>query len=246
MVYFETWAGCWVINLDFNSLIKWFEEYVEPYLILLNIYETDFEIKEPDEAIKGKDVTKLFKNSSRTLIWKVRLTGLPHDVSSLYSHVSENLITIKQLKPLIQSQLESFGPKGKRVFVGGSYRNIALLRYIAYQIVQNFDDFKAVLVADLPKLSSEAYDHLTHDISMEYLKGCSHAIFEVSISNGPLMEIERANDIAGLKVVLVFQRTRTEEEPTITKMVTTTHFRKIGYRNFAELTTELGRFLGIV
>jgi len=37
----------------------------------------------------------------------------------------------------------------------------------------NFDDSKTILPIDLPKLSSEAYDHLTHDVSMEYLEGCS-------------------------------------------------------------------------
>jgi len=156
--------------------------------------------------------------------------------------VRETPITIDQLKPLIEDQLEKRGPKEKRVFVGGSYKNIALLRYIAYQI-ENFDDFKAVLPIDLPKLSAETYDHLTHDVSIEYLKGCSYAIFEVSVSNGHLMEIERANDIADLKVALFFQRTRAEDEPMITRMIMTTNFQKTGYRNFTELTIEIGRFL---
>lgn len=161
--------------------------------------------------------------------------------------VKETPITIEQLKPLIEDQLEKLGPKKKRVFVGGSYKNIAVLRYITHQIVENIDDFKVVLPIDLPKLSAETYDHLTHDVSMEYLKGCSYAIFEVSVSNGHLMEIERASDMTErrvLKVFLVFQRTRTEDEPMITRMIITTNFQKRGYRNFTELTTEIGRFLG--
>lgn len=158
----------------------------------------------------------------------------------------EKPVTLEQFIPLIQSQLEGLGPREKRVFVGGSYRNIALLRYIAFQIVQNFDDFKAILPIDLPKLSSETYDHLTHDVSMEYLEGCSYAIFEVSTSNGHLMEIERASMIRDLEVLLVFQQRKADYEPAITKMVLTTNFKKEGYQNFAELTTKIGRFLGIV
>jgi len=167
------------------------------------------------------------------------------DLSASFTinNIEENPITIKQLEPQIQNQLGAHGPKEKRVFVGGSYRNIALLRYIAYQIVQNFNDFKAILPIDLPKLTNESYDHLIHDVSMEYLKGCSFAIFEVSITNGHLMEIERARDIEDLKVVLVFQKTKPEDEPTITRMVLTTNYRKIGYRNLAELTKEIGHVL---
>jgi len=160
--------------------------------------------------------------------------------------IEENPITINQLRPVIYEQLEKIGPKEKRVFVGGSYKNIAVLRYIAYQIVENINDFRAVLPIDLPKLSAGPYDHLVHDLSMEYMKGCSYAIFEVSVSNGHLMEIERAVDIkkqGGLKVILVFQKTKPEDEPYITRMIMTIDFEKKGYRNLTELVTEIGDFL---
>ncbi len=155
-------------------------------------------------------------------------------------------ITIEQLRPLVEEQLKEIGPRENRVFVGGSYKNIAVLRYIAYQIVENIDSLKAVLPIDLPKLSAEPYDHLAHDLSMEYMKGCSFAIFEVSVSNGHLMEIERAVDLKKrnvLKVVLVFQKTKPGDEPYVTRMIITTDFEKRGYRNFTELTTEIGDFL---
>jgi len=168
------------------------------------------------------------------------------DLSASFTveRVRENPVTIDQLKPMIQDQLRKIGPKGKRVFIGGSYRNIALLRYIA-QIVENFDNFKAIIPIDLPRLSSRSYNHLIHDVSMEYLKGCSYAIFEVSVPNGHLMEIERASTIKNLKALLVFQQCKPDDKPMITRMVLTTNFQKEGYENLTQLTTKIGRFLGV-
>ena len=159
--------------------------------------------------------------------------------------IKETPITIDQLKPLIEAQLKKQGPKEKRVFVGGSYKNIALLRYIA-QIVEDIDDFKAIIPIDLPKLSADPYDHLIHDTSMEYLRGCSYAVFEVSVSDGHLMEIERASDMKErgvLEILLVFQRTKAEDKPMLTRMVMTTNFQKRSYHNFTELTKEIVTFL---
>lgn len=155
-------------------------------------------------------------------------------------------ITIDQVRPLVEEQLKKIGPKEKRVFVGGSYKNIAVLRHIAYQIVEGIDEFKAVLPIDLPNLSAQPYDHLIHDLSMEYLRSCSFAIFEVSVSDGHLMEIERACDLKrreGLRVVLVFQKTKAGDEPYVTRMLISTDFEKKGYRDFGELATEIRSFL---
>jgi len=167
------------------------------------------------------------------------------DLSSTFTveNVRNTPITIDQLAPLLEEQMKNLGPKEKRVFVGGNYRNIALLRYIAAH-VENIDYYKAVIPIDLPKLSSEPYDHIIHDISLKYLEGCSSAIFEVSISDGHLMEIEKASTISNLRVVLVFQAVKEGDEPKITRMLMTTNFEKRGYRNFTELATALGEFLG--
>jgi hypothetical protein len=77
---------------------------------------------------------------------------------------------------------------------------------------------------------------------MEYLRGCPFAIFEGSVTNSYLMEIERAHDDAILKALLFFQKTRSEDEPTITRMVMTTD-KKVGYSNFTKLIVEIGKFL---
>jgi len=165
------------------------------------------------------------------------------DLSAIFTvaNIKKTPLTIETLKPLIQDQLEKLGPKEKRVFVGGSYKNMAVLRYIGKVIEEK--GFKPVIPVDLPKVSADDYDHLIHDVSIEYLKGCTYAIFDVSITNGHLMEIERARDDAHLKVLLTYQRTSANRIPTITQMVMTAGFRKAGYNNFTEMTIEIGKFL---
>lgn len=155
--------------------------------------------------------------------------------------ILENPITIEQLEPLITKQLDDVGPKEKRVFVGGNYLNIAILRFIAAQI-ESIDDYKAVIPIDLPELAADD-DHLIHDTSLKYLEGCSKAIFEVSVSDGHLMEIEKANTLPDLNVILVYQKTKEGSGPKITRMLMTTNFTKNGYLNFSELTRIISEFL---
>jgi len=150
-------------------------------------------------------------------------------------------ITIKQVRPTVLGWLDDKGIKEKRVFVGGNYRNIAILRHIG-EIVRNFD-YVPVMPIDLPETSEQAHEKLIHDISIEMLQNCSYAIFEVTISDGHLMEIERARDFKDLRVVLVYQAIKQGEQPTITRMLITTNFEKKPYRNFSELTTEIRNFL---
>jgi hypothetical protein len=148
-------------------------------------------------------------------------------------------VTIKQIRPTIIAWLDEKGNKEKRVFVGGNYRNIALLRYIANK-VEDFD-YVSVMPLDLPEKSK--IPNLIHDTSIETLKGCSYAIFEVSISNGHLMEIERARDFKHLEVILVYQLIKNTDKPTITRMALTEDFKRESYRNFSELIAIIRDFL---
>lgn len=151
-------------------------------------------------------------------------------------------ITIKQVKYAVDDWLEKKGKKDNRVFIGGNYKNIALLKHIA-QIVRDLGFFD-IMPIDLPETSDESYEELIHDISIEMLSKCSYAIFEVSISNGHLMEIERAKDFKGqLNVILVYQVHRDGESPFITRMLMSKNFEKKPYRNFSELTTTISTFL---
>jgi len=152
-------------------------------------------------------------------------------------------ITIDQIRSTVLAWLDDKdkGVKEKRVFVGGNYKNIAVLRHIA-DTVRDFD-YIPVMPIDLPETSEQTHETLIHDISIEMLQNCPYAIFEVTISDGHLMEIERARDFKGLKVILVYQAIKQGEQPTITRMLITTNFEKKPYRNFSELTTEIRNFL---
>jgi hypothetical protein len=150
-------------------------------------------------------------------------------------------ITIKQVRGAIDAWLERKGEIEKRVFVGGNYRNIALLRHIE-KIVQDFD-FVPIMPIEMPETSDESYEKLIHDISIEMLQKCSYAIFEVTISDGHLMEIERARDFKHLKTMLAFQAVKQQSSITVTRMLMAKDFKKVAYRNFSELATAIRDFL---
>jgi hypothetical protein len=141
--------------------------------------------------------------------------------------------------PDVEKILSQIGPKEKRVFIGGNHFNIVLLHHIR-DIVEDIDDFKGVIVADVDSALN------THDKSIEILKGCSFAIFEISVSNGHLMEIERATDFeqkGELKFLLLYQGFKTSCEPTCTKMLEKFKDHMARYTNFTELTAKLNNFL---
>ena len=99
------------------------------------------------------------------------------------------------------------------------------------------------MALNFPQTIKPNYEKLIHDISIEILGKCSFAVFEVTFSNGHLMEIERAKDFTGLKTILVYQIKKRGERPTITSMLMTDKLIKKGYRNFTELTVEINKFL---
>lgn len=150
-------------------------------------------------------------------------------------------ITIDQVRKDIDEWLDKKGKIGKRVFIGGNYKNIALLRHIE-KIVEDFD-FVPIMPIEMPQTSDESHEKLVHDMSIEMLQKCSYAIFEVTISNGHLMEIERAKDFKHLKTMLAFQAVKQEDRLTITRMLMAKDFEKVAYRNFSELATAIRDFL---
>jgi hypothetical protein len=150
-------------------------------------------------------------------------------------------ITIDQVRKDIDDWLEKKGKIEKRVFVGGNYKNIALLRHIE-KIVQDFD-FVPIMPIEMPETSAPSHEKLIHDMSIEMLQRCSYAIFEVTISNGHLMEIERARDFKHLKTMLAFQAVKQEDRLTVTKMLMSKDFGKVAYRNLSELATAIRAFL---
>jgi len=140
--------------------------------------------------------------------------------------------------PDVTMMLEGIGPKEKRVFIGGNHFNIVLLQHIK-EIVESIDDYKAILVADISSSLN------THDKSIEALRGCSRAIFEISISDGHLMEIERATDFLehDFDFLLLYQGFKTTLEPKATEMLEKFKDKMARYTNLSELVIKINNFL---
>jgi len=227
--------------------------------LLLAYIEDLIDFVKFQDAINGPASTALLTNPA---IGESLLTLVQHKVKQMLAekHIPKNPeetlktlsnrtnkvlekpidITFAQIKPVIQQWLKQCGKKEKRVFIGGNYLNIAVLRLIE-SAVQNFD-FVPIMPINFPETSMESNEKWIHDISMEVMKECSYAIFEVTFSNGHLMEIERAKDFK-LNTILVYQTTKHGKKPMVTSMLLTTSFEKKGYRNFDELRPIIYSFL---
>ena len=141
--------------------------------------------------------------------------------------------------PDVSTILQGLGDKARRVFIGGGHRNIALLRGIR-DIVAEIGKFTPILVSDFELELNE------HDKSMAFLKGCAFAIFEISISNGHLMEIERSYDFeneGSLKFVLLYQGIKDTSDPKTTAMLDKFKDHMVRYMNLEELKERVNEFL---
>lgn len=85
---------------------------------------------------------------------------------------------LEQAKKVILDWVKEKGDKQKRVFLGGSYRNIAVLKKIA-QIVENLG-YIPIMAYECQQLSAFK-DHI-NATSIMLLEECSHAIFEITMS----------------------------------------------------------------
>lgn len=138
-----------------------------------------------------------------------------------------------------------------RVFVGGAHRNIALLRYIAKTVkdkksITGKCELTPILVNDL---SVKFSDNESYYASMELLHRCKSAIFEVSISNGHMMEIERCHRIqksTGIEVLMAWQirrRSKNVDRSIPSRMLITESFEKYPYKTLEELEKAINAFL---
>jgi hypothetical protein len=156
----------------------------------------------------------------------------------------EMLSPSKEILGKTLKNLEGTKPE-KRVFVGGSYKNIALLRCLS-RIIKKYTH-EPLLICDLPE---EFLEIESHDGSMQILENCNIAIFDVSISNGYLMEIERCYGMTErgkkMDVLLVWQVTSAKEqseEPTCTRMLLGSPFEQKYYERINDLDGIIGDFL---
>lgn len=178
---------------------------------------------------------------------KIESEDIPKDPNSILTEAIEEPAEeieeigqkLKEAQEVTKKCVVERGPKEKLVFIGGAYRNIAILNHISH-IVDSLG-FIPIIASDFDEL--EQYQDYINETSMILLENCSYAIFEITISNGHLMEIERAKDFDELEVLLVYQTLRPDNPPPITRMVMTTHFKKQSYTNFVQLGQIIGDFL---
>lgn len=129
------------------------------------------------------------------------------------------------------------GKLEKRVFIGGNYDNISVLRKIE-SIVSDFG-YQPILA-----LEFDVPIEKVHDYDLLLLHNCKYSIFEITIPNGHLMELERSKEYA-VETLVVFQvrDEKREPPPSISKMVLSLDLPKFGYLDFEELKKKISEFL---
>lgn len=125
-----------------------------------------------------------------------------------------------------------------RVFIGGNYDHMAVLRKIENYVEEN--GFQPILAYDfdVPK------DKI-HDTDLRLLHNCKYAIFDETDPAGELMEIEVSKQY-GTMVFIVYQTRDPESRetpPGVTTMVKTLGYSMYGYTTFEELRDIIGEWL---
>ena len=131
------------------------------------------------------------------------------------------------------------GVYDNRVFIGGNYESMPVLREISKFVDEC--GFDPVLAYDCKMSKSQI-----HDETMLLLHNCKFAIFEVTRPSGELMELERVKDYGNI-TLLVYMVKSSDEMLTIpgqiSQMLTTTSVIRIGYPDFSILKKHVQRFL---
>lgn len=144
---------------------------------------------------------------------------------------------------MLEEQTTHHQKRRKRVFIGGNYDNMVVLREIK-QIVNDMKLKPVLAIDEEPEMPIKDI----HAKDLAYLSSCEYAIFEETFPAGELMELERALDYR-VKTLVVYQ-TRTpflfDYPPQLTSMVVSLveekEFNDITLFGYPDLKT-LGQFL---
>lgn len=126
----------------------------------------------------------------------------------------------------------------KRVFIGGNYDNISVLREIE-AIVSDLG-YQPILALEFDVPSDRI-----HDYDLLLLHNCRHSIFEVTLPDGHLMELERAKEY-DVKTLVVFQTRDGSRKPppSVSSMkMSLKDLPKQGYLDFKDLKRIVSEFL---
>jgi len=126
----------------------------------------------------------------------------------------------------------------RRVFIGGNYDNMWAIREIE-RVVQELG-YQPIIALDFD-IPEDLIRH--HDLML--LHNCKWAIFEVTLGNGHLMEIERTNDYENEVLLLYNVRDeRRECPPSMSMMIRTfTRAEMLSYLDPEELRRIISDFL---
>jgi len=125
----------------------------------------------------------------------------------------------------------------RRVFIGGNYDNMWALRQIE-MIVQELG-YQPIIPFDFA-----VPEDLIRNHDLMLLHNCRYAIFEVTLGNGHLMEIERTKDYEN-EVLLVYNARDEQREPppSMSSMLRTIGYEMFPYLDSKELRQIISRFL---
>ena len=123
-----------------------------------------------------------------------------------------------------------------KVFVGGNYKNIAVLREIE-RIVMDCG-LSPVLASNFKVGESEIYFH-----AMLLLQDCGSAIFEITFDAGHLMEIERAMNLIDKRNILLLYQQLEQDKKHYTRMLWGMEVGQVGYMRIDELEENIKSFL---
>jgi len=126
--------------------------------------------------------------------------------------------------------------RATKVFVGGNYRNIAILRHIE-------DTLREAGLSPIMPLNFKASEAEIYLHAMRLLEDCGSAIFEITFDAGHLMEIERAMSFIDKKNILLLYQQTQKDERHYTRMLWSTEVAQEGYMHIRDLTERVNAFI---
>jgi hypothetical protein len=202
-----------------------------------------------------KQVESLLEKTKKEI--KVKILDIHVPEEEFLEFLRENNVNFMRLEDkskILMKQLEepiSSGPSrirkyslskipgeyGRRIFIGGNYDNITVLREIQ-KIVSDLG-YQPILA-----LEFDVPTERVHDVDLLLLRNCKYSVFEITMPNGHLMELERAKDY-GVRTLMVFQARdeKRKPPPSISSMVLSLDLPIYGYLNFEDLKKRILEFL---
>jgi hypothetical protein len=119
----------------------------------------------------------------------------------------------------------------------GNYDNVSILRMIS-EIISDLG-YQLILALEFDVPPSQV-----HDYDLLLLHNCRYAIFEITMPNGHLMELERAKEYV-VQTLAVYQARDESRKPppTVTSMILPMKIPKYGYLVFDDLNVCISEFL---